>query len=120
MSEKILDKMTTFLLEKEEIAFSDLILDWHRDGVVCSSVPHPKDKDEVRLAVKASIIERLVEVLNSPPHNGNETLPPWCKSIGSLSQPLKLQSDRLLEGEQYCEAFEKRNLFVVRNFMFFI
>lgn len=115
-----LDQMSEHLLSGNEIAFSDLVLDWHRAGFDCSLVPRPADKDEVKLAVKASIIERLVEVLNSPPHHANQLPPSWCESIGALAQPVKLQSDKLLEGENFCEAFEKRNLSVVSNFMFFI
>jgi transcriptional regulator with XRE-family HTH domain len=116
----MLDDMTTKLLSGDEIGFSDLILDWHREDLVCDSVPRPEDRDMLRLAVKASIVERLAEVLNSPPHNGNQTPAPWCDSIDSLKEPVKLQSDRLLEDEDYSEAFKKRNLYVVSNFMFFI
>ncbi len=119
-SSTLLDKMTSLLLAKDEIAYSDLILDWYREGLECNSVPRPTDKDAIRLAVKASILERLVEVLNSPPHNENHSVPPWCKTIGPLDNAVKLQSERLLEDEQYCAVFEKRNLFVVSNFMFFI
>ena len=112
--------MAGYILSGNEIAFSDLILDWYRDGFDCLSVPRPVHTDELRMALKASILERLAEVLNSPPHNGTQKPPHWCKKIGSLSKPVRLQSDRLLEDEQYCEAFQKRNLFVVSNFMFFV
>ena len=86
----------------------------------CQSVPKPTDTDIMRLAVKASIIERLAEVLNSHPRNGHQVVPTWCREIKGLKKPLKLQSARLLEDEQLCEAFEKRNLQVVKNFMYFI
>ena len=115
-----LDLMTDYLLQNQEIEFSDCILNWYRRDFKCKLVPEPDDVDAVRLAIKASIIERLVEVLNSPPHNGDQIVPGWCKQIKGLAHPLKLQSERLLEGEQYCEAFEKRNLQVVKNFMYFI
>jgi transcriptional regulator with XRE-family HTH domain len=115
-----LDEMTSLLLLGDEIAFSDLILDWYREGLECSSIPRPTDQDKIRLGVKASIVERLCEVLNSPPRNGDQAPAKWCKNIGPLEQPLKLQSDRLLEGESFCPPFEKRNIFVVSNFMFFI
>lgn len=116
----LLDEMADSLLSGDEIAFSDLILDWYREDLECRSVPRPKDSDHLRLAVKASILERLAEVLNLPPHNGDQMPSPWCESIGALDEPVKLQSERLLEGEDYCHAFQKRNLFVVSNFMFFI
>ena len=116
----LLDDIASKLLLGDEIAFSDLILDWYRENLECGSVPRPKDNDKLRLAVKASIVERLVEVLNAPPHSGNQAPAPWCDSIEPLKEPMKLQSDRLLEDEDYCQAFEKRNLYVVSNFMFFI
>ncbi|MEN9866114.1 MAG: hypothetical protein RL748_1704 [Pseudomonadota bacterium] len=119
MSE-MLDVMANHLLAHEEIEFSDCILDWYRNEFPCDLVPMPGDHDEVRLAVKASIMDRLVEVLNSPPHNANQIAPEWCGRIKALRAPLRLQSDRLLEDEIYCEAFAKRNLFAVKNFMYFI
>ena len=115
-----LNNMADHPLLKEEIVFSGLVLDWHRDGLECCSVPRLIDSEPLRLAVKTSILERLVEVLNSPPHNGSQSAPSWCNSVGALEKPVKLQSERLLEGEQYCAAFEKRNLLVVSNFMFFV
>ena len=116
----LLDEMTSYLLSGNEIAFSDLILDWHRENLECRSVPRPKDSDHLSLAIKASVLERLAEVLNLPPHNGNQIPAPWSKGIGALDKPLKLQSERLLEGEDYCAAFQKRNLIAVSNFMCFI
>jgi hypothetical protein len=118
--DKKLDLMASQLLSGREIEFSESILDWYRNDYKCSLVPRPSDTDETRLAVKASIIERLVEVLNSPPRQEGQSDPTWCREISSLKEPLKLQSDRLLEGEQFCEAFARRNLFVVKNFMYFI
>jgi len=117
---EMLDRMTTHLLVGDEITFSDLVLDWYRKEFECRSVPQPKDSDNLRIAIKASILERLAEVLSTPPHNDIQQPPKWCNKIGALSKPLKLQSNRLLKDEQYCDAFEKRNLLVVSNFMFFI
>ena len=116
----LLDKMASSLLSGDEISLSDLVLDWYRTGLECAAVPKPHDSDPMQLAIKASIIERLAEVLNSPPHNGTQTPAAWCKQVKSLEKPLRLQPERLLEGEDFCEAFARRNLFVVRNFMFFI
>jgi len=117
---KMLNTMTNHLLNGNEIAFSDLILDWYREGFECQSVAKPQDRDELRLTIKASLIERLVEVLNSPPHNESEKIPKWCVKVGAFKRLVKLQSDRLLQDEDYCETFKKRNLLVVKNFMFFI
>ena len=118
--EKLLDLMTDQLLDRQEVAFSESVLNWYRNNYQCAQTPKPTDLDEVRLAVKASILERLVEVLNSPPRNETQKIPSWVKDIKGVKEPIKLQSDRLLEGEEYSEAFKKRNLYVVKNFMFFI
>ncbi|TVZ41170.1 helix-turn-helix protein [Alteromonadaceae bacterium 2753L.S.0a.02] len=116
----MLDRMADSLLVGDEIAFSDLILDWHRSDYECQLTPKPVDTDSRKLALKASIIERLVEVLNAPPHNGNQSTPSWTNSIDGVDGIVKLQSDRLLVDEAYCEAFEKRGFLAVKNFMFFI
>jgi hypothetical protein len=117
---KMLDVMADHLLARREIEFSDCVLEWYRNSFKCYLVPMPNDKDETLLAVKASIIDRLVEVLNAPPHSDNQKAPDWCSKIKALNKPIRLQSDRLLEGEYYCPAFAKRNLQVVNNFMYFI
>lgn len=118
--DQLLDQMSDFLLSGHEIEFSDMVLDWYRDGYRCSQTPKPTDTDKLKLAIKASIVERMVEVFNSPPHNSDQKVPAWCDDIGAFDKPVKLQSERLLEGEKYCRVFEKRNLIVVKNFMFFV
>jgi len=118
--DKQLDMMTNHLLDGYEIEYSECIQHWYRMHYPCQIVPKPTDTDIMRLAVKASIIERLVEVLNSPPRNGHQAIPAWCREIKGLKEPFKLQSDRLLEDESLCEAFEKRNIQVAKNFMYFI
>lgn len=116
----MLDTMADYFLAKKEIEFSDCVQDWYRNKFQCNLVPMPNDKDEFRLAVKASIMERLVEVLNAPPRSGNQIAPAWCAQIKAVSAPVKLQSERLLEDERYCQAFAKRNLHVTENFMYFV
>jgi hypothetical protein len=118
--DKQLNIMTNQLLNGHEIEYSESIQHWYRKHYHCQKVPKPTDSDIMRLAVKASIIERLVEVLNSPPRNEHQAIPKWCREIKGLKKSLKLQSARLLEDEMLCEAFEKINLQVVKNFMYFI
>lgn len=117
---EILDKMANLLLCGDEIAFSDFVLDWHRNEFECQLIPKPTDTDAHKLALKASIVERLVEVFNMPPHNALQSVPNWTSSVKGVNEVVKLQSDRLLEDEDYCAAFEKRGFLVAKNFMFFI
>ncbi|MEO0442123.1 MAG: helix-turn-helix domain-containing protein [Pseudomonadota bacterium] len=116
----LLDKMANLLLNGDEIAFSDLVLDWYRSEFECQLTPKPSDTDARILALKASIIERLVEVFNMAPHNANQSVPHWVNSVKGVDEVVKLQSDRLLEDEDYCDAFKKRGFLVAKNFMFFI
>ena len=115
-----LNIMTNHLLKGDEIEYSECTLYWYRMDYQCQNVPKPTDIDITRLAVKASIIERLVEVLNTPPRNKHQSVPPWCIQIKKLKTPLKLQSSRLLDSELLCDVFHKRNLQVVKNFMYFV
>ncbi|TVZ37669.1 helix-turn-helix protein [Alteromonadaceae bacterium 2753L.S.0a.02] len=116
----LLDKMANLLLDGDEIAFSDLVLDWYRSEFDCQLTPKPSDTDAHMLALKACIVERLVEVFNMAPHNANQSVPNWTSSVKGVNEVVKLQSDRLLEDEVYCFAFEKRGFLVAKNFMFFI
>lgn len=115
-----LNRMADLLLSGDEIEFSDLVLDWHRNEYECRLMPRPAGDDPAKLALKASIIERLVEVLNMPPHNANQSAPSWTNSVKGINDVVKLQSDRLLEDEDLCEAFQKRGFLVAKNFMFFV
>ncbi|WP_018013690.1 hypothetical protein [Teredinibacter turnerae] len=116
----LMDKMASLLFYGDEIAFSDLVLNWYKSEFDCQLTPKPSDSDVRTLALKASIVERLLEVFNIPPHNTNQSTPNWTSSVKGVSEVVKLQSDRLLEDEDYCEAFEKRGFLVAKNFMFFI
>jgi transcriptional regulator with XRE-family HTH domain len=117
---RMLDEMAELLIVGDEIAFSDSVLDWHRNEFECQLVPKPMDTDHLKLALKASIVERLVEVLNMPPHNREQSAPGWTNSVNGMNSVVKLQSDRLLEDEDYCDVFEKRGFLVAKNFMFFV
>ena len=117
---KELDIMTDYLLNGDEINFTECVINWYRREYPCALTPIPTDTDEIRLAVKASLMERMVAVFNSPPRNGQEVVPQWCKRIKGLKAPMKLQNERLLKDEELCDAFANRNLHVVKNFMFFI
>ncbi len=117
---QLLDQMADYLLNGQEIEFSECVLEWYRKEYSCEQTPEPEPTNLKRLAVKASIMERLVEVLNAAPRCGHEVAPAWCEEVGAVAEPVKLQSDRLLEDEELCEVFSKRNLQVVKNFMYFI
>ena len=108
------------LLAGREIDFSEGVQEWSRRGFRCAEVPPPTDADPLRVALKACIVERLVEVLNSPPHDDDQSAPTWTEGVPAIPARMPLQSGRLLEGEVFNGIFEKRNFLVTRNFMYFI
>jgi hypothetical protein len=115
-----LDALADYLLDRHEIEFSDAVQDWYRNGYLCEEVPEPTDSDPTRRALKASIIERLVEVLNASPRNGSHRPPSWCGGVPPAPGLTRLQSDFLLDGEEPNETFLRRNFLVVKNFMYFV
>jgi hypothetical protein len=116
-----LDLMVDLVLDRRRgVEFREAVQDWYRQRYECAAIPKPDDTDRVRLALKASIVERLVEVLNSPPRDEHQVVPLWCSDVGALAEPLKLLEDRFLNGEEYCPPFEKRNIFALKNFMYFV
>ncbi len=115
-----LDELAHLVLSGREIEYSDAVQSWYRRGYRCSHVPAPDDVDRTLLALKACIIERLVEVLNSPPHRDNQTVPDWCALMPGANRPTPLQSARLLDGESFNGIFARRNLLVTQNFMYFV
>ena len=115
-----LDHLAQLISKGREIEYSDAVQTWYRSGYRCSAVPEPKDADPTRLALKACIVERLVEVLNTPPHSDDQSVPDWCARITSIHRPIPLQSPRLLEGEAFNSIFAKRNFQVTKNFMYFV
>lgn len=117
---RALDDLAHLVLSGREIEYSDAVQSWYTRGYRCADVPVPNDTDPTLLALKACIIERLVEVLNSPPHADNQTIPAWCAWMPGVNQPTPLQSTRLLEGETFNNIFARRNFLVTRNFMYFV
>lgn len=121
--DKTLDKMVDYLLACDEIAFLDLVqLVWRR-GWALASAAMLEDEDVLRRALKASIIERMVEILSTPPKNNAEEVPYWCNEVSAVAQRyyvLKLGDSSIWEDEPSCPAFEIRNIFAPKQFMFFL
>jgi len=113
-------QMADYVLDRQEVELSDAVQDWYRSGYRCEDVPEPTDSDATRRVLKASIMERLVEVLNASPRKGSHRPPPWCAKAPAAPRLIRLQSDLLLEGEEPNEIFLRRNFLVVRSFMYFV
>lgn len=115
-----LENMVQNLLNQNEIEFMQSVQDFCREYHP-EDIPRPKDKNTTRLALKASIVERLVEIMNGFPRNMNEKAPAWCATIGPGKHRLNLAPEDVLELEtEFCEPFLKRNIYAIKNFMFYI
>ena len=118
-----LDKMVDYLLSYEEIEFLDLVQYVWRRGWPMASAQIPNDTDPLRRALKASLIERMVEIWSSPPKNSPEQAPEWCASIPPTPERFSVispEDEALWIEEPPCPVFEKRNIFAPKEFMFFL
>lgn len=119
----VLNSMVDKLLAYDEIAFLDGVQFIWRRGWPLESVSPPEDDSILRQALKASIVERMVEIWTAPPKNSIEQTPSWCNNITALSEPFSVikQEEQHLWKDEPCNAiFEKRNIFAPKEFMFFL
>lgn len=114
--------MVKFLLNRDETSFKEEVQEFWRNGWSISSIPDPKEKDDLKYALKACIVERMVEIWNSPPKNKDEYLPGWTASVGPYLNGYSVVPEELIKYfEDYTsEIFKKRNIFAPHDFMFFV
>lgn len=118
-----LDRMVDALLAYDEIQFLDFVQHIWRRGWPLSSAQKPVDKDALRLALKACLLERMVEIWNAPPKNSNELVPTWCQSVPAVQDRFSVirpENQAFWEGEEGSSIFQHRNIFAPREFMFFL
>ncbi|WP_226642203.1 hypothetical protein [Microbulbifer variabilis] len=118
-----LDLMIDKILEHDEIAFLDLIqLVWRRGWELESATDrHPASP--LLHALRACLVERMVEIWNAPPKNANEKVPSWCGEVPALQERfsvIKPADQSFWKKEPSNQIFEKRNIFAPKEFMFFL
>ena len=119
----VLDSMTDKLLAYDEIAFLDLVQYIWRRGWPLETASRPSDNSALRCALKACIIERMVDIWASPPKNTEALAPAWCSNIPALTERfsvIKPAEQSFWEDEPSNPIFEKRNIFAPKEFMFFL
>lgn len=129
MGAMILDQMAAELLAYAErtdhddlshlIRALDGVQDLWRSNVRLEDIPPPTDADPRILALSACVLERLVEVWRTPPHDRyDERAPSWCAEVAALREPLWLiDQDQVQHGLN--PIFKKRNVMVLLNFSMF-
>ncbi len=118
-----LDAMVDKLIEHDEIGFQDLVQFVWRRGWLLAEAHRPEDKDTLRRALKACIIERMVDIWNSPPKNDNQHTPSWCDEIPPVKGRFSIidaKDEEFWKGEPANPIFDKRNIYTPMNFMFFL
>jgi hypothetical protein len=121
--DKTLDEMVDHLLAYREIEFLDLVQFVWRRGWPLVSVCEPRDTDPLHRALKACLVERMVELWSAPPKNSPESIPSWCETVPPVKEyfsVIKPDDQALWSSEPGNEIFEKRNIFAPKEFMFFL
>ena len=66
-----LDRITDSILNHDLVELKGEVQHFWRNNWKISQVPDPKDQDPLRYAIKASVLERLVQVWNFKIQNSN-------------------------------------------------
>lgn len=118
-----IDMMVDRLLAYDEIAFLDLVQFVWRRGWTLESASDNEPLDPLRRALKACLIERMVDVWNAPPKSSDERVPEWCENVPAVHERfsvIKPEEQSFWSGEPANEIFAKRNIFAPKEFMFFL
>jgi hypothetical protein len=121
--DKTLDQMVDHLLAHNEIAFQDLVQFIWRRGWLLVLVSEPQDTDPLRRALKACLVERMVELWSGPPKNSPESIPSWCEAVPPVIEHfsvIKPNDQAFWSSEPANEIFNKRNIFAPKEFMYFL
>ncbi|HTF84064.1 MAG TPA: hypothetical protein VL987_05740 [Cellvibrio sp.] len=118
-----LDLMIDRLLNYDEIAFLDLVQYVWRRGWKLENANNTDLADPLKAAIRACLIERMVEIWSAPPKNSAEKSPSWCKDVPPLKTPfsvIKPEDQDFWAKEPGNSIFAKRNIFAPQEFMFFL
>ncbi|MDR2208339.1 MAG: hypothetical protein LBE22_05130 [Azoarcus sp.] len=119
----ILNRICDAAVERDEISTMDAVqLFWRKQWII-EEVPDPQEKDPLRYAIMASFLERMAEVWSDPPKNMPSKPPQWCAKVPPTEEFFSLLPERyrsILEKYPPAEAFRKRNIFALENYVFFV
>jgi hypothetical protein len=115
-----LDLMAKSAFSGKETELCDSVQDFYRTGLSCAVFPEPKDTDIKTLAMKAAIIERMALVFTMPPHNRKYEIPDWCENNWSSPKKIYLISKEILSLDVPNAIFQKRNIYTLNNFLYFV
>lgn len=89
-------------------------------GLALSEIPEPCRDDPQLQALKAGLIERLVEVFNHPTHGGAHHAPDWCSDAGGLATRDEIWLIRRDQAEWGLNpTLRRRGVMALGNFLMF-
>lgn len=101
------------------VAALDIVQHLCWNGASIKDIPEPVGMDAVQKALAAGVVERLVEVYSSPPHNLPQQAPAWCAGIPPSPAEIWLVDREWAEGITLNPIFRRRNIMVLENFLMF-
>lgn len=121
--EGVLDRMCDSAMRQDTVAFMDDVqLFWRRQWDL-AQVPDPHEKDALKYALKACLLERMAEVWAAPPKSCSMVAPAWCQYVPAPQKEFSVIPDEyraFYEGDLVSPIFARRNIFAPRDFMFFV
>lgn len=121
--EGVLDRMCDSAMRKDTVAFMDDVQLFWRKGWDLSQVQDPHEKDALKYALKACLLERMAEVWADPPKSSPMSAPAWCQDVPPVQKEFSVIPDEyreFYEGDLVSPIFGRRNIFAPRDFMFFV
>lgn len=102
------------------IAALDIVQWMCWEKVRLKDIPEPVDMGAMKKAVAASVIERLVQVYASPPHNQPQRVPEWCAGVPPSPVEVWLVDREWADGATLNPVFRRRNIMAMENFLMFV
>ena len=119
---KCLDRMVDAILDSDEITLYDKVQDfWYQEWEL-SMLKDPGEKDVLRYALKACLVEKMVEIWGMPPKNKKDFAPLWCKNVSAYEAGFLVIEERYKKYfiEEMSPVFQKRNIFAPKDYLFFV
>lgn len=98
----------------------DIVQMWCWENVRLEDIPAPTGMDATRMALAASVIERLVEVYRAPPHNQPQQAPAWCSAVPPSPVEIWLVQPVWAGGAALNPIFQRRNIMALENVLSFV
>lgn len=102
------------------VAALDIVQVWCWENVRLEDIPAPTGMDATRMALAASIVERLVEVYRASPHNQPQQAPAWCAAVPPSPVEIWLVQPVWADGVALNPIFQRRNIIALENVLSFV